>query len=55
MFTEGSTQATRETAVDRLQTARYPVTVRELGGEARPAGEEELAEIVRWVDTLDRL
>lgn len=50
-----TTIATRDTAVEALRTMKYPVTVRQIGDEPRPLNDEELAELVRWVDTLDRL
>jgi serine protease Do len=39
----------------RLQEMRYPVIVRQHDGQARPLSDEERAELVRWIDTLDRL
>jgi len=39
----------------RLQEMKYPVLVNELDGDARYLNEEELAALVRWIDTLDRL
>src|SRR5262249_52177321 len=52
---KGSTAATREKAVDVLRDAKYPLTLNDLGEEPRPLSAEERAELVRWVDTLDRL
>jgi len=42
-------------AVKRLQQMKYPVIAKELDGDARYLNDEELAELVRWIDTLDRL
>ncbi len=41
--------------VARLRQNRFPVTVKELGPQPRPLTEDELAELARWTDTLDRL
>ena len=42
------------TSLATLQAAEYPVTVVELGDESRYLTAEELAELVRWIDALDR-
>ena len=42
-------------SIEQLRTMRYPVTVRSLGEQVRPLREAERAEIVRWIDTLDRI
>jgi len=42
-------------AVTRLKAMKYPVIAKELDGDARYLNDEELAELVRWIDTLDRL
>lgn len=34
---------------------KYPVTVKDLGATGRHLNAEELAELVRWMDTLDRI
>jgi serine protease Do len=41
--------------VSRLREMKYPVTVRDLGEEGRYLSDDELAELVRWMDTLDRM
>jgi serine protease Do len=41
--------------VEALEKIKYPVILREHEGEARPLDTDELAELVRWIDTLDRL
>ena len=33
---------------------KYPVTVKSLGPEPRYLNGDELDELVRWIDTLDR-
>jgi serine protease Do len=50
-----TTIATRDTMAEALRAMKYPVTVRQIGDEPRPLNQEELAELVRWIDTLDRL
>ena len=42
-------------AMKRLEQMKYPVISKELDGDARYLNDEELAELVRWIDTLDRL
>jgi poly(3-hydroxybutyrate) depolymerase len=42
-------------AAERLKQALYPVTVHSLGEQTRDLTEGELAELVRWLDSLDRL
>ena len=44
-----------ESTATRLRQMHYPVTVKHLGDEPRPLDDEELAELVRWIDTLDRI
>jgi predicted esterase len=41
--------------VTRLQQMKYPVILRKHPGEPRPLDDSERAELVRWIDTLDRL
>lgn len=53
---KGRTSAKQiEAAVKRLREMKYPVTVRDLGEEGRYLNDEELAELVRWIDSLDRI
>ena len=42
-------------ALRRLREARVPVTQKDLGLEPRDLKPEELAELVRWIDMLDRM
>jgi poly(3-hydroxybutyrate) depolymerase len=44
-----------EAGAEGLSQMRYPVTVKQLAGPPRYLNAEELAELVRWIDTLDRL
>lgn len=41
--------------VKQLRDARFPVTTRDLGDEVRYLNADELSELVRWIDTLDRI
>ncbi len=41
--------------VKALEKIKYSVLVREHDGEPRPLDTDRLAELVRWIDTLDRL
>jgi serine protease Do len=40
--------------VELLTAAKFPVTVLDLGDDARYLTDEELADLARWIDTLDR-
>jgi serine protease Do len=44
-----------EEQVKRLQDMKYPITLRKHPGDPRPLDDKERAELVRWIDTLDRL
>jgi serine protease Do len=44
-----------KTGLEQLQQMKYPVTVKELGPIARNLTHEEVAELVRWIDALDRI
>lgn len=41
--------------VQGLRALKYPVTVKEQTGEARYLNPDELTELVRWIDSLDRI
>jgi hypothetical protein len=41
--------------VAKLQAARLPVTQKALGEQPRDLSAEELAELARWIDSLDRI
>jgi serine protease Do len=43
-----------EQGIERLRKMKYPVTVMEMG-KARDLTAEELEQVVRWIDTLDRI
>jgi serine protease Do len=40
--------------IKRLREAKHPVTVKDLGEDQRPLNADELAELARWIDSLDR-
>jgi poly(3-hydroxybutyrate) depolymerase len=42
-------------SIAQLRQMRYPVTVKDLGPEPRDLNAEEVAELARWIDTLDRI
>ena len=44
-----------EAAVTRLREMKYPVTLKDLGEVPRDLTPEEMSELVRWIDTLDRI
>ena len=41
--------------IEQLRTLKYPVTVLDVGEQARSLTPDEIAQLVRWFDTLDRL
>lgn len=43
-----------EASLNTMREAEYPVTVKELGDEPRYLQADELTELVRWIDALDR-
>ena len=49
-----SAAAVRQTAA-RLRKWQYPVTALDLGEQPRDLDASELAQVVRWIDALDRL
>jgi len=44
-----------EAFVGRLREAKYPVSVKNLGPKIRDLTAEEMAELLRWIDGLDRI
>lgn len=44
-----------EETLGRLKELKYPVTLKELGPQPRDLTDEELGEIARWIDALDRI
>lgn len=43
-----------EAGIKRLRELKYPLTVKPIGEQGRYLTADELAELVRWFDTLDR-
>jgi serine protease Do len=41
--------------LDELRSQKFPVTIRSLGEKSRPLDDNELAELARWIDALDRI
>ena len=41
--------------VKQLRDARFPVMTRDLGDEVRYLNADEISELARWIDTLDRI
>ena len=39
----------------KLRTEKYPVTIKDLGPASRPLSADELSELARWIDSLDRI
>ncbi len=44
-----------DAGVTRLRQMKYPVTVKDFGDEPRYLNPDELSELVRWIDMLDRI
>jgi serine protease Do len=55
LATKTETTAAVEAGIQRLREMKYPVTVKNVGEQGRYLTSEELEELVRWFDTLDRL
>ena len=57
LATAGKSRVARpvELAVAAMRQEKIPVTVKNLGEVPRYLNAEELAELVRWIDTLDRI
>jgi serine protease Do len=56
IFTTTAKQSSPAVAagIKRLREAKFPVTELNLGDTSRPLTADELAKLVRWMDTLDR-
>jgi serine protease Do len=56
IFTTTSKKASPAVAagIKRLREAKHPVTELDLGDSSRPLSADEFAELIRWIDTLDR-
>jgi poly(3-hydroxybutyrate) depolymerase len=55
LATKSETAAAVESGIKRLRTLKLPVTVKTVGEQSRYLIGDELEELVRWFDTLDRL
>ncbi|HEX3726971.1 MAG TPA: PDZ domain-containing protein [Pirellulales bacterium] len=55
LATKSQVSAAVEAGIKRLRALKYPVTVKQVGEQGRYLTPEELEELVRWCDTLDRL
>ncbi len=44
-----------EAGIKTLRELKYPVVVKTIGEQSRYLTSDELAELVRWFDTLDRI
>jgi serine protease Do len=55
LATKTEQTAATEAGIKRLREAKYPVVVKEIGEQARYLTAEELEELVRWFDSLDRI
>jgi serine protease Do len=55
-FTTSAKQSSPAIAagIKRLREAKFPVTELDIGDVARPLSANEMADLVRWIDTLDR-
>ena len=52
---KGEAAEASQQVIGQLRQHKYPVTARNLGPKPRDLTAEELAELARWVDALDRL
>jgi hypothetical protein len=44
-----------DAGIKRLREAKFPLTVKDLGEQPRYLNDDELGQLVRWIDSLDRL
>ncbi|MCI0360196.1 MAG: PDZ domain-containing protein [Planctomycetaceae bacterium] len=52
---KSTTAAATKALVARLESARFPISQKALGDQPRELTAEELAELGRWIDALDRI
>jgi len=52
---DGPLATQNQGAIERLRGMRYPVSARPLGEKVRSLNDDERAEVIRWIDTLDRI
>jgi serine protease Do len=55
LTTKTEQTAAIEAGIKRLRELKYPVVVKEIGEQARYLTADELDELVRWFDSLDRI
>jgi serine protease Do len=55
LATKTEQTAAVEAGIKRLRELKHPVVVKEIGEQGRYLTAEELAELVRWFDSLDRM
>jgi len=54
MTTESQFAPRIRRGVNELREARFPVTTKDLGDKARHLNGDEIDELARWIDSLDR-
>ena len=55
LATKTEQTAAIEAGIKRLRELKYPVVVQDVGEQARYLTAEELEELARWFDSLDRI
>jgi serine protease Do len=55
LATKTEQTAAVESGIERLRALKHPVVVKEIGEQGRYLTAEELEELVRWFDSLDRM
>ncbi|HWB00031.1 MAG TPA: PDZ domain-containing protein [Pirellulales bacterium] len=54
-YVAGPAESLKAPPIERLRALKYPVTTRELDAKAKYLNDEQLAELLRWFDTLDKI
>ena len=44
-----------KSAIVKIREAKIPLTIKDLGENSRELSDDELDELVRWIDMLDRI
>ena len=55
LATKGPLAGAVMAGIEKLRAQKYPLTVHEVGEQGRYLTSDEMAQLVRWFDTLDRL
>jgi serine protease Do len=55
MAAKATTASGMKALLGRLETAKFPITQKALGDQPRDLSGEELSELSRWIDSLDRI